>query len=269
MVVCFNDIFRDISSVVNMAVPEFFNLLVLFIATCNSAMEGFIEGGAYAKIESFPHSVYLYMICEEHQVCGGSILTQNIILTAGHCFEHCFVRQKEISAYAGSENTNEMLVAESIINFRIHKDYDTRALFNDIAVGFLKSELPLGDTMKRVIIAKSFPGVRMAKTAGWGAIDDNTLEQAQKLKMVVQIVQSYTTCTEVTRLRAGMMCAKNSEMNHPSHGDSGSALMARNGQQIGLVSFRTPSRREVVIYTNVSYYFDWIEEQTRNLYCSD
>ncbi|XP_063627693.1 trypsin delta-like [Cydia splendana] len=252
-----------------MVVPEFFNLLVLFIITCNSAMEGFIEGGSYAKIEHFPHSVYLYIICKEHQVCGGSILTQKLILTAGHCFENCFMKRKEMFAYAGSENTNEMLVAESIIEFRIHKDYDTETLFNDIAVGSLKSEFPLGNTMKRVIIAKSFPGVTMARTAGWGAIDEKTMEQTEKLKMVVQIVQPFTTCTEVTRLRDGMMCAKNNERNHPSRGDSGSALMSKNGQQIGLVSFRTPSRKEVVIYTNVSYYFDWIEEQARNLYCSD
>ncbi|XP_063367462.1 trypsin delta-like [Cydia amplana] len=252
-----------------MVVPELFNLLVLFITTCKSAMEGFIEGGAYAKIESFPHSVYLYVICKEHQVCGGSILTQNIILTAGHCFEDCFMKQKEMIAYAGSANTNEMLVADSFINFRIHKDYNTKTLYNDIALGSLKSELSLGDTMKRVIIAKNFPDVTMAKTAGWGAINEITLETTQKLKMVVQIVQPHTTCTEVTRLRAGMMCAKNSERNHPSRGDSGSALMSKNGQQIGLVSFRTPSRKEVVIYTNVSYYFDWIEEQTRNLSCSD
>ncbi|XP_063539069.1 trypsin alpha-3-like [Cydia strobilella] len=252
-----------------MVVTEFFNLLVLFIATCNSAMEGFIKGGAYAKIESFPHSVYLYVICKEHQVCGGSILTQNLILTAGHCFEHCLMRQKDMFAYAGSANTNEMLVAEGINNFRIHNEYNTKTLYNDIAVGSLKSELPLGDTIKRVVIAKSFPGVTLAKTAGWGTIDEHTMEATQKLKMVVQIVQSYTTCTEVTRLRAGMMCAMNSERNHPSRGDSGSALISKNGQQIGLVSFRMPSRKEVVIYTNVSYYIDWIEDQARNLYCPD
>ncbi|XP_047994800.1 trypsin delta-like [Leguminivora glycinivorella] len=252
-----------------MIVPELFNILLLFITTCHSAMEGFIEGGAYAKIENFPHSVFLYMICKSPQVCGGSILTQNIILTAGHCFENCSIKGKQIIAFAGSENTDEMLVSDDINKFRIHEDYDTKGLFNDIAIGYLKSDLPLGDTMKRIIIGKSFPGVTMAKIAGWGAVDEGTMQQTQKLKMVTQILQPFTACLEVIKLREGMMCAMNSARNHPSHGDSGSALISKNSQQIGLVSFRTPNRKEVVIYTNVSYYYNWIEEQTRHLQCAD
>lgn len=69
-------------------------LLVLFLNSINNEMEPFIVDGVSARIEDYPHSVYLEVRCKIQWICGASILNQNILLTAGHCLYSCILNSK-------------------------------------------------------------------------------------------------------------------------------------------------------------------------------
>lgn len=50
-------------------------------------------------------------------------------------------------------------------------------------------------------------------------------------------------------------------------GDSGSALVYREFHQIGIVSFKVKSYPALMVYTNVTYYYQWIQTKSDQLYC--
>ncbi|XP_073950010.1 chymotrypsin-1-like [Choristoneura fumiferana] len=242
-------------------------IFYLFLSKCTGEMEPYVVGGDYAKIDQYPHSVFLYVENNgEAWICGASIVNQLLLLTAAHCLEGCLT-DWSVKAYAGSAHVNEMKAVRLVSKYIIHVHYDTRKSLNDIALAHIKKPFPFGRTIQRVILKRNFKGVKNAKVAGWGLVNDQTEEDTELLKAVTQKLQSKSSCKEAGELLKGMMCATNNRKNRPSKGDSGSALVTSDGQQIGLVSFRHPHAPELVIYTNVSYYYDWIQHSSRMLLC--
>lgn len=51
-----------------------------------------------------------------------------------------------------------------------------------------------------------------------------------------------------------------------SRGDSGSALIINKYVQIGIVSYKTADY-SLVVYTNVSYFYNWIKRAALKLFC--
>ncbi|CAK1583415.1 unnamed protein product [Parnassius mnemosyne] len=84
-----------------------FTLMFVKLLKCSDNRNRLIVNGEYAKIENFPHSVFLYMDCIKKWRCGSSILNQKILLTAAHCLEFCGSDGK-IYAFAGHENINKV-----------------------------------------------------------------------------------------------------------------------------------------------------------------
>ncbi|KAI8425294.1 hypothetical protein MSG28_007069 [Choristoneura fumiferana] len=112
--------------------------------------------------------------------------------------------------------------------------------------------------------------------AGNEVIDEESPEtvRATRLKAVKQKLLSKKDCRKVCQnaiiegVIDGMLCAKYNMENRPSHGDSGSALMTSDGTQVGLVSFRTEKTPDIIVYTNVTYYYQWIRSNAKRLYCN-
>ncbi|CAG4931379.1 unnamed protein product [Parnassius apollo] len=95
-----------------------------------------------------------------------------------------------------------------------------------------------------------------------------TKTESLVLKTATQRLLPPWLCARYGYLSAGMMCARSPYPNEsPSSGDSGSALITDDFQQIGLVSFIFSDYPNTPIYTNVSYYYDWITRKSLILYC--
>ncbi|XP_072929565.1 duodenase-1-like [Epargyreus clarus] len=233
-------------------------------------MEGKIVGGAYTEITKFPHAVFLSITCGHlSMICGGSIVNQHIILTAAHCLAEC-IENMSVDVYAGHENLREVTVIRNGLRTAIHKEFSEDTLMNDIALVLLSQKLPLNYRIKRVIIKRNHPEKLIACVAGWGITNDVTRERTIKLKMVEQPLHTAHECAIVGNLQKGMTCAGNIKdtSNRPSKGDSGSGLITSDHQQIGIVSFRNDNYPSLVVYTDVSYFYDWIHDISKKLYCS-
>ncbi|XP_059058143.1 mast cell protease 3-like [Achroia grisella] len=229
-------------------------------------MEGFIIGGEKTKIQQYPHSVYLTMNCDMSFVCAGSVLTQEIILTAAHCLEECRGKSRDsVEVKYGHESIVSMK-STMMKSFIIHEKYDEMTVHNDICLVSTNKPIALGYFVKRVVIMRKPKVSKWAYLAGWGGINLNH-DLSTVLMHTAQQVQTPNVCRLLGKIPNGSFCAgPANEKGMPDWGDSGSALVISNYVQIGIVSYKI-QRYALVVYTNVSYYYNWIVDSAVNLVC--
>ncbi|XP_063618156.1 hypodermin-B-like [Cydia splendana] len=236
--------------------------------TNRSQLTGKIVRGEFSNIKKFPHSAFVTIENGyRYSTCGASILNQAILLTAAHCLSTC-TGECNIKAYFGSERKIRGF-ERNVISFKVHENYDTQTKAQDIALMRLDKDLQFGKKVKRVIIMKTPPKYDEAEIAGWGWTDSKG-SNSEVLKHAKQQVYSRSKCYDKVRvIPEGTFCG--TDLNgYPEKGDSGSALMIKGSIQIGIVSFKKRQyTNKTIVYTDVSYYYDWIRKNARNLYCQD
>ena len=95
--------------------------------------------GQNVAIGEFPHQVALYpqLLDEFISFCGGSILSENWILTAAHCCDKAHQYGLDINVVAGgvSLQTNEGVEQQtSVADIHIPEDYGKAGTNNDICM---------------------------------------------------------------------------------------------------------------------------------------
>ncbi|XP_041977461.1 mast cell protease 1A-like [Aricia agestis] len=142
-----------------------------------------IIGGHEAKPHSHPYivSLQLRFLWASAHLCGGSILNENWILTAGHCIsESWLIRLLNIDAVAGAHDVEQFgpLAQVARIDQRIpHPLYAGGVGPHDIAVLSTKTKFTFSKYVQPVNLPTS--NYRMddkpLMTAGWGALRSTVL----------------------------------------------------------------------------------------------
>ncbi|XP_050354226.1 serine protease 52-like isoform X2 [Nymphalis io] len=235
--------------------------------TKGNLLEGKIVQGDYVKILNYPHAVYLEIQCEDQSthICGSSILNQYYLISVAHCF-NTVGKNGKIIAFAGHENIKKANVIRKNVIPIIHSKFDVSKVEHDIALLLLDKKMPLGSRTQRIIIMKNFPTRIEGSVAGWG---DFTDEESILLKSVTQTLKTRNYCN-VLRLGPGMFCAGSMQTSdpRPAASDSGSGLVTKNYQLIGLLSYKVTKFPALPVYTNVSYYYNWIIYTTGSAFCT-
>ncbi|XP_022817319.1 chymotrypsin-1-like [Spodoptera litura] len=257
------------------------NTYIFFIVM---SLSGFIQcrkqplvhGGFKVTIEEYPHVMALHVMCNElstHKkkmyICGASILTTKLALTAAHCINLCNFTSSIYSVTAGSNTLREGFKS-TIKGLYIHKKYGKRDMGYDISLLRLKTEMKFSDKMKPVIITAYPPYNETALLAAWGSIQlKHETERPKYLFAIYQDVLSEFKCNKFMggRLTPRYFCGdSNFEETYVTKGDSGSALVVRDNIQIGICSFGIPSvRKSMEVYTKVTYFKKWIKKHARML----
>ena len=139
-----------------------------------------ITGGADADISEFPWQIYLEA---DNFVCGGSIISEEWIITAAHCTKGEFnepVPASRMIVTVGANNPRnssqgkEYLVSEVIVN----ENFDTGTLNNDIALLRLTEPIDYPNAVPIKLISEkdvdagaTDPGV-ISWVTGYGLIQD-------------------------------------------------------------------------------------------------
>lgn len=218
---------------------------------------------------------------DESGFCGGTILNENIILTAAHCMNqlHNFnVRLGEFDRLVihGNEVDHEV---ETIL---IHKNYSLDTDDNDIAL--IKLATPIKFT--RFILPACIPERDFAEkvlmhepagiVSGFGKLSEQEKPSSIMKRLIVPYVD-HQTCTESTRfpITDGMFCAGNgTEAKDPCQGDGGGPHVTRYRDTYfitGIVSWGEGCGRKgkYGVYTKVSKYIQWIHEGIKKLMHND
>uniref|UniRef100_A0A1S4GZD7 Uncharacterized protein n=2 Tax=Anopheles gambiae TaxID=7165 RepID=A0A1S4GZD7_ANOGA len=254
------------------------------IDKCGHTAVELIVDGELAKAREFPHMALIGFgeAPEIRYLCGGSLVSDRFILTAGHCLTSTnfgpatIVRLGELSL---ASSTDEAFPEDYDIAERIpHPEYKQTSHYNDIALIKLNRKVIFSPYARPICLPlqAAIPQKRAIAT-GWGAIGFG-LEQSSALLKVTLDMFRFEECKDqfepTRKLRTGLnattqLCAgSRNSTKDTCQGDSGGPLQVYNDANvyctytiIGVTSFGQNCGLAGVpaVYTTVYSYLSWIE----------
>jgi len=259
-----------------------------------------IIGGKDAQPGEWPWQVYIRTITKRFRDgrylfvdCGGTILTDTIVLTAAHCV--CNETTKiswpdtDIFVYGGVHDTREALKwnpaphiqKRGIQNKVVHTDYLSNNLTKDIAILRVKTKFQLNNRVNTACLPPKdnlYAGV-MATATGWGrTVWYDTNSKANILKeMGTYLILANEHCPD-NRAPIGdyapspdyEVCARDAQRG-TCQGDSGGPLVVTGAnnkwQVVGVVSYGWNGANCVGDghLMRVTYFLDWIKDNAKCL----
>lgn len=208
------------------------------------------------------------------QFCGGSLMAENVVITAAHCVEDISADEVEIAVNVlnlSDITSGQRQIVEEII---IHPDWDTDTTENDIALLILEDgSVNAGiETIDLVAAGTNLTAGTDVRALGWGEIE--TGDYPELLRTVDLDIASDPG--DACGLYGGsydpisMLCATGttgSNTKDTCSGDSGGPLFSTAGgnyRLVGLTSWGNACGLSSYpgIYTRITTYLDWIEQET-------
>ncbi|KAF2885177.1 hypothetical protein ILUMI_20995 [Ignelater luminosus] len=223
-----------------------------------------VVGGAETDRHQYPHMAALFI--DDMYFCGGSILAQDKILTAGHCCDGA----RSIEAIVGGHNIRQSESTQQTVNSKLiegHPDYDPYNIANDVCVVTLSSNIKLdGTTTKAIQLYQGNDSLEgeEAIVSGWGRPSDSSGAISPVLRHASDKVISNKECKESFNIvRDSTICMNGKNGRSACNGDSGGPLTV-NGEEVGVVSFGSAWGCAIGFpsaYARVSVFRDWINSK--------
>lgn len=227
-----------------------------FATTLISASKTRIVGGQQTTIGQVPYLVYLRQ--GSLFICGGSLISTSVVLSAAHCVYGA--RPEEYTIHAGASRLDEDApVVRSVASFHISPSYSGSSFDMDVAL------LKLGEAVRlipgqvaTIARCRNPPEANSyARISGWGVTRENNRNPAAQVRTAMVRVLPSAECRRsyagVAQLSDSMLCAAVRGLRDSCSGDSGGPLVYR-GQVCGIVSWGFGCARLAFpgVYTNVA-----------------
>ncbi|XP_055531960.1 polyserase-2-like [Wyeomyia smithii] len=249
--------------------------------------QGYIFGGKAALEANWPWhaAIYRKLAKGEEYICGGTIISENFVLTAAHCTvsfrsplsaDNFLVKLGLHNRSYPTENT----VIYEVVEVIRHDAFSSNNLQNDIALLRTEEDITYSDYIQPVCLwpveksdlnsVLNTPGA----VVGWGLGDAYKPEEI--LQEAELSVVDYATClkskpehfSKLLSKEKSNYCAGNQNMTNVCDGDSGGGMyfIIDNAWYIrGLVSAGVRSERkgrcdprQFVTFSDIPYYLKWL-----------
>ncbi|XP_032515171.2 trypsin, alkaline C-like [Danaus plexippus] len=254
-------------------------VLALLGAACGQPkLDTRIVGGQISSIENSPYIASLlhgyFGIFFSHQ-CGGTLLSNNAVLSAAHCFS-----DRSVSAWRvrlGSSLTSLGGSEHEVSSLIIHPDYAPRLILHNVAVVRLAKPTEFSDRINRAFIAGPnyiLPDNTGLSASGWGAnqfqgqisevlhqVDVNLINQQSCVERYAKLkeIPGKENWPDVT---PEMMCtgALNVGNKGSCKGDEGGPVIHGGNVVVGIISwgFECGQNSYPSVNVRVSSYANWI-----------
>ncbi|XP_070704474.1 tryptase-2-like [Pempheris klunzingeri] len=258
-------------------------LLTVLVLICYAGgllgadVRSFIIGGQDAPKGRWPWMVHLNITSNGIQKwrCGGTILSDEWVLTAANCWDKRREPDQSRSAvWVGAHNLQHGAVRyRGIIRVISHHQYKalSTGFVNDIALVQLDKKLKFSQHVASVnlpSINAIFSPSSECWITGWGSIRDGVpLPDPETLQQLrISIIPKSECAAKYPSLPSDMMCAGDMAGGKDAcEGDYGGPLVCRAGSgfvQAGIMSYGSPSGCGLPdnpgVYTEVSKYLSFI-----------
>jgi len=249
------------------AAPRVSKLLKNPRSTPLSRGGGRIVGGEDAYYGEFPHQIALLRGGPSGSLmCGGSIVSSNMVVTAAHCCDGQSASRLGVAVGShklhSTDSDQENIQVARVIQ---HEDYDSWTINNDICLLELESSVTMGSHVAAIPLPSAneeYSEGTMCTVTGWGTTSEGG-SLANTLQKVQVPVVSDDHCRDAygqSEIVDSMICAGLDRGGKDScQGDSGGPFMCGN-QLSGVVSWGYGCAEAGFpgVYTQTSYFVSWL-----------
>ncbi|XP_059403364.1 mast cell protease 1A-like [Carassius carassius] len=226
-----------------------------------------IVNGTEAKPHSRPYMVSVQL--NKTHICGGFLISDEFVLTAGHCREGTQILTVVIGAHdlRNSKNSDRI----GVNSYIKHPSYIIDSPQNDIMLLRLQEKVNVNNYVNWIPLPKDGEDVEadtICSVAGWGQLETNSQNSNRLMEASVYILNN-TECEK----KWGTIYSISKMMCTRGHGgscryDSGGPLVCRD-TAVGITDFGSKlqcnSPQFPNVYTKVSAYIQWINSIIRNV----
>lgn len=226
-----------------------------------------IVGGYEINIEQTPYQVSMRRYGDH--ICGGSILTDHMVISAGHCV-YGLANSKRLSVVAGATLLDSVVGQElKVARFILHPKYKDFNKDYDMVVLILNGQFQFSQVIKPIPLSTQMiaKGSKVL-ISGWGYLNESIPVTSNHLMAAEIEVFSDSSCkaaywylTTDRMICAGVVgggidaCA----------GDSGGP-MVYDGQLVGIVSAGSGcgDPKYFGLYAKIPRLYEWITDTVKN-----
>nr|ABZ04017.1 serine protease 9 [Costelytra zealandica] len=202
-----------------------------------------IVGGQEAVQNQFPYQVGLLVTTPGGiYFCGGALISQTAVATAGHCL----VAGTQVEVRMGAHNVMSQEITQQRVvslNFLIHPGYNPDTIGHDIGVVILPAAVTFNDFIQPIPLPsyddfdRTFAGLPATMT-GWGVTADGSTVISETLRFLSTTIMTNTACNIgfLGQILPSHLCTSGEGGVGACTGDSGGAVVAEN-KLVGVISF--------------------------------
>lgn len=166
-------------------------------------IESRVTGGQVASSNQFPFQAALVItLPDQDSFCGGSLISNNFVLTAAHCLDTATRSTVLLGAHDVSLSSETTRVTQLIMarNFIIHESYNATQYQNDIALLQLNSPVAVTSAISIIPLPRwsqvetTFTGSKVT-VSGWGRTVDTSTDFSPVLRYVDLTILDKSGCT--------------------------------------------------------------------------
>ncbi|XP_053660754.1 serine protease snake-like [Anopheles marshallii] len=251
------------------------------VYNCTNVVQ-LIVGGEQAKQGEFPHHALLGWPKETNPLdfdfkCGGTLISDQHILTAAHCFSEgdpTIVRLGEYDTTSDSEFEHD----SDIGSIRKHPDYLNSRSYNDIALVKLKYPIGLSKSIRPACLwetedrhVKRYVATGFGYNEAYSGVLSTTMMKVQLDEFpVADCVRMFKGQPKFrSGIKDGQLCIGSIVQGRDTcQGDSGGPLQVVSDSKscsYGVIGITSTGGicgigNSKAVYTKVSHYIDWIED---------
>lgn len=200
------------------------------------------------------------------QYCGGSVISEQHILTAAHCVDGASGVDVKMDTDIGSGEPKTY----SVKNVHIHGGFNRTSLENDIALIQLNESITFTPKFQPVKLGCTYTPPNTQTEAATNAltfVTENHVSAAQDYSNLTTI--SNEECSkQLPHVVPTKICAQNADNRATCHSDGGTAMILTvdgNNVQVAVASSPHDAAASCELgvphsYTRISSYTDWIDE---------
>uniref|UniRef100_A0A1A9W2J2 Peptidase S1 domain-containing protein n=1 Tax=Glossina brevipalpis TaxID=37001 RepID=A0A1A9W2J2_9MUSC len=230
---------------------------------------GRIVNGNETTIEARPYQVSLQQIGNGRRFCGGSIIGEDIVVTAAHCLQG--VKASDLQIRLGSTYYNKGGILMGVKALKYHEKFNPKLVMYDIGILKLDEPVKESSTVRYIELTKEVPKTGTpAVVSGWGTKCFLACDLSPVLMEVEVSFLERKDCASKTyrygkKIKETMVCGYAKEKDS-CQGDSGGPFVAGD-KLVGVVSWGQGCAMDGYpgVYADVAALRDWVLNNSQNL----